>query len=83
MRYRVTHNNWLYTLFILLVLLLAYLFVSWMDESVRLAATQARLSEREHEILAMLDGRTIRLGDGLYMQCTTGELIPSIVEGNI
>lgn len=78
MKYRIKWENVAMTIFIVGVLLTAYLFVAWIDESAELAKKEGLISEREHQIVALLQEVPVHTGDGDYVICRKTSLIKGI-----
>lgn len=72
MKYRVDWTGWLITLFLLVLLLSAWLFASWVD-------TQAL----ESDTIGLLNGVTMRTGPNDYVTCRQVHLIPGVDETGI
>ena len=69
MKYRVDWTGWLITLFLLVLLLSAWLFASWVD---------AQALERD--TIGLLNGVTMRTGPNDYVTCRQVRLIPGVDE---
>ena len=79
MKYRVDWTGWLITLFLLVLLLSAWLFASWVDTQ----AERARLSKLEQGTIGLLNGVTMRTGPNDYVTCRQVHLIPGVDETGI